>query len=63
MAEDETIETPAADPNAELIAALEHEREGYLARGQDDRAKQVDAELKRLGASKRTAKTSGKDTA
>lgn len=35
---------------AERVAALEHERAGYVARGLTDRVKAVDAELARLGA-------------
>lgn len=32
------------------VRALVHERKGYLARGEKDRAAEVDAELRRLGA-------------
>jgi len=39
----------------ETLAALEHEREGYVAAGKDDRAKQVDDEIKRLKGGKARA--------
>ncbi|MGV9536565.1 hypothetical protein ACWEU6_21805 [Streptosporangium sandarakinum] len=37
-------------PEEARIAALRRERQGYLQRGLDDRARQVAAELRRLGA-------------
>lgn len=37
-------------PDPALVAALEYELEGYRRYGRDDRAKDVEAELKRLGA-------------
>lgn len=40
----------------DIIAALEREKEHYLATGNDDRAKQVDEQLKNLGVSPRKAK-------
>jgi len=51
-----------AEDNSEQIAALEHERESYVAAGKADRVKQVDAELKRLGAKvKEPAARKGKE--
>lgn len=49
-----------------VVAGLLTEREGYIARGLDDRVAAVDAELKRLGAAvpkARAAKRPGKETA
>lgn len=44
MQEDKTVEESATqDP---FVAALLREREGYVARGLDDRVSQVDAQLK-----------------
>lgn len=38
-----------------IVAALEEEKQGYVKRGLDDRAEQVDAEIARL---KKTARQS-----
>lgn len=47
----------AAAYRADMVRALTEERQGYMNRGQIDRAAAVDAELKRFGAApiKRTA--------
>jgi hypothetical protein len=47
MQEDKTAEAPATeDP---FVAALLRERDGYVARGLDDRVSQVDEQLKLRG--------------
>lgn len=37
------------EQKAAYVQALQHEREGYVAHGKDDRVADVDKELKRLG--------------
>lgn len=44
-----------AGNDEELRAALQEERRGYVSRGLEARVKQVDAQLKALGASSGTA--------
>jgi len=51
-----------ADDNADLIQAYLREREGYVAAGKTDRAKQVTDELKKLGY-KEPAASKGKSDA
>lgn len=48
---------PRYDADEVMMDALLHERDGYEARGNTDRVKQVDAALKELGvdSKKRTA--------
>lgn len=53
--EENTEETAAEAATGALVASLRRERAGYAARGLDGRAAEVDAELKRLGASKAPA--------
>lgn len=53
MSDEENTEELAAQEAADaLVASLRRERAGYVARGLDERVAGVDAELKRLGASK-----------
>lgn len=42
------------DENAEKVAALIHEREGYVRSGNTKRVAEVDRELSRLGQKGRT---------
>lgn len=44
-------DTTSDELKAERIKAIIREREGYVARGLDERVDAVDAELKRLGHS------------
>ncbi|MFD7616575.1 hypothetical protein [Streptomyces sp. NPDC059802] len=56
MSGEENIEEAAAEAATRtLVASLRRERAGYVARGLGERASQVDAELKRLGAAKAPA--------
>jgi hypothetical protein len=49
----ETTEAEAAEAQkASLVASLRRERAGYVTRGLDKRAAQVDEQLKELGADK-----------
>lgn len=57
MQEDKTVEESATqDP---FVAALLRERDGYVARGLDDRVSQVDAQLKLRDYNPRNAPKSG----
>lgn len=46
-----------------MIAALLREREGYAARGMDDRVAQVDAQLEALGHQRRSDKPARRERA
>jgi hypothetical protein len=50
--EENTEEAAAEAAKSALVASLRRERAGYVARGLDERVAGVDAELKRLGATK-----------
>lgn len=41
--------TLSAEARREHVEALKRERDGYVARGADDRVRQVDAQLKEFG--------------
>lgn len=60
-APDETTEAPA--PDQAYVDALQREREGYVRYDRTDRLKDVDAELKRLGAPLERAVTRPPQTA
>lgn len=49
QAADARAAAQGANPNAEILAALQSERQGYVTRGLHDRVAQVDAQIKHYG--------------